>query len=246
MPFDEGHQQPPSYAQYPGGPVYPVYVDPPRPLGGLAKALYVLLGAAALVSVGGAFMRFSRASFAADYRQYLGSIAEADAADSRVAVFAVLFIAVFLATAVVFMIWQYRLAMNAQATGQLGLGPGWAIGAWFIPVANFIMPALQMRGSARASGFRPPAVVVVWAVVFAASSVTYGTANRQLPDEPPVATVASVDRFFAELAKGDRTAAVAMIIYVVAALLAIVMVRALTTGQEAADAARRNPGGYRP
>ena len=30
-----------------------------------------------------------------------------------------------------------------------GLGPGWAIGGWFMPVANFVLPAVQLHQSSR-------------------------------------------------------------------------------------------------
>ena len=44
-------------------------------------------------------------------------------------------------------IWQWRLAKNHQQLGRPGtsLGPGWAIGGWFIPLANFVLPFIQFR-----------------------------------------------------------------------------------------------------
>jgi hypothetical protein len=49
--------------------------------------------------------------------------------------------AVALATLVLHIIWAWRSAHNARALGRVGarLGPGWAIGAWFIPLANFVL-----------------------------------------------------------------------------------------------------------
>ena len=45
------------------------------------------------------------------------------------------------AIGVVFIIWQFRHAKNAQVLGARGgLGPGWAIGGWFIPLANYVLP----------------------------------------------------------------------------------------------------------
>ncbi len=52
----------------------------------------------------------------------------------------------------VFIIWQFRHAKNAQVLGAYGgLGPGWAIGGWFVPFANYVLPAMQMHQSSRAS-----------------------------------------------------------------------------------------------
>ena len=38
-------------------------------------------------------------------------------------------------------LWAWRSAHNARALGRTGarLAPGWAIGAWFIPIANFVL-----------------------------------------------------------------------------------------------------------
>jgi hypothetical protein len=46
-----------------------------------------------------------------------------------------------LAALVLHIIWAWRSAHNARALGRVGerLSPGWAIGAWFIPLANFVL-----------------------------------------------------------------------------------------------------------
>ncbi len=56
-------------------------------------------------------------------------------------------IPLYLATVVFFLIWQYRAfnnlsALNAQ---NLEFSPGWALGWWFIPFANFVKPFQVMR-----------------------------------------------------------------------------------------------------
>jgi hypothetical protein len=58
-----------------------------------------------------------------------------------------------LAIFVLLIIWLYRAAKNNEALGRQNprLGPGWAIGGWFIPVANFVIPFIILddvwRGS---------------------------------------------------------------------------------------------------
>lgn len=48
----------------------------------------------------------------------------------------------YLATVVVFLIWFHRVRLNAGtfAPDTQSRGPGWAIGAWFIPFANLWIP----------------------------------------------------------------------------------------------------------
>jgi hypothetical protein len=45
------------------------------------------------------------------------------------------------AALVLLIVWTWRSAHNARALGRGGarLSPGWAIGAWFIPLANFVL-----------------------------------------------------------------------------------------------------------
>jgi Domain of unknown function (DUF4328) len=53
---------------------------------------------------------------------------------------------VALAIFVLLIIWLYRAAKNNEALGRQNprLGPGWAIGGWFIPLANFVIPFIIM------------------------------------------------------------------------------------------------------
>ena len=64
-----------------------------------------------------------------------------------------LVIAVQVATAIAFLMWIYRAHSNLPALGAINLeySPGWAVGCFFIPVANLIWPYFAMseiwRGS---------------------------------------------------------------------------------------------------
>jgi hypothetical protein len=47
---------------------------------------------------------------------------------------------------VLFMIWSFRAAKAARAVGIHGQwAPGWFIGAWFIPIANLVLPYLCVK-----------------------------------------------------------------------------------------------------
>ena len=53
-----------------------------------------------------------------------------------------LWLALFVATATVFIIWQFRSAKNNEVLGRIHprYTPGWSIGGWFIPFANLVIP----------------------------------------------------------------------------------------------------------
>jgi hypothetical protein len=54
---------------------------------------------------------------------------------------------------VLLILWTWRSAHNARALGRTGarLSPGWAIGAWFIPLANFVLVYLMVSDLWRSS-----------------------------------------------------------------------------------------------
>ncbi|WP_405856897.1 DUF4328 domain-containing protein [Streptomyces sp. NBC_00090] len=60
------------------------------------------------------------------------------------------------ATAIVFIIWFHRLRRNAEVwAGDLSRRPGWAIGGWFIPIANLWIPRGVAVDIWRASRWQP-------------------------------------------------------------------------------------------
>jgi chaperone required for assembly of F1-ATPase len=60
---------------------------------------------------------------------------------------------VSLLTLAAIIVWMYRAARNVQLLGRQTMqwSPGWAIGAWFIPVANAVLPFLVVDEVYRAS-----------------------------------------------------------------------------------------------
>ncbi|WP_086830959.1 DUF4328 domain-containing protein [Streptomyces sp. NRRL B-24572] len=63
----------------------------------------------------------------------------------------------FVATVVVFIIWFHRLRNNAEVwAGDLqGRKPGWAIGGWFVPIGNLWIPRVIAVDIWRASRWEP-------------------------------------------------------------------------------------------
>jgi len=64
--------------------------------------------------------------------------------------------------ALAWLLWQYRAHANLRALGSADLRytPGWAVGWWFIPIANIVMPFNTMRELWKASD--PTAGSVEW------------------------------------------------------------------------------------
>jgi hypothetical protein len=78
------------------------------------------------------------------------------------AVFSLLAGSVGIAAIVLWLVWQHRSQANLGALGASGVkySPGWAVGWWFVPVANFAMPYLTMRELQKASD--PTAGAIDW------------------------------------------------------------------------------------
>ncbi|MFD6249292.1 DUF4328 domain-containing protein [Streptomyces roseolus] len=103
---------------------------------GLATAVSVLLGVNVVLLVLGAG---SEAWILADPLAAAESYATAEAGLNALAVASGL---AYLATVVVFIVWFHRVAKNASvwAPDLQSRTPGWAIGAWFIPIADLWIP----------------------------------------------------------------------------------------------------------
>lgn len=136
---------PPSYGPPPSAPAY----QPPvalRRVGGLAKAIVILLVIFAVATVLSVAFTVSSREDAQDF--LAGRISEDDFLEAVTP--AVLFNGVSgivtIALAVLTMIWMFRLAKNQRDLGRVGRwAPGWAIGGWFAPPILFVIPLLMFR-----------------------------------------------------------------------------------------------------
>ncbi|MFE5591787.1 DUF4328 domain-containing protein [Streptomyces sp. NPDC056549] len=140
---------------------------------------------------------------------------------------------VFVATIVVFIIWFHRLRSNAEVwAGDLqGRKPGWAIGGWFIPIGNLWIPRAIAADIWRASRWQPYAAdgareltllnawwtfwIIDWIVGRAASLLYRGADTQEAYDSAAAWALASYT------------------VNIVAAVLAILVVRRLTSMQHA-------------
>lgn len=242
-------QPPPMGAPYPastyGAPGYG-YSPAARvkPLNGLTTAVVALLALTGLMAVWAAVALFHRASVAASDFTPFGAISFQDLqdADTQVGAAVTLFGLSLIATGVVWIIWQFRFATNAQALrGNYGLAPGWAIGGWFIPLANLVLPQYQLFQAAKASdpdlppgqpaaAGRVPSSVAAWWIAYDLGAILFSAGSISRPTENSINF--DVDKFI----RADRVSAFACLVYIAAAVIAIVMVRALTERQMRAAA----------
>ncbi|GCD44781.1 DUF4328 domain-containing protein [Streptomyces paromomycinus] len=142
-----------------------------RPTWGLAKALTVLF---CLVIATGLFALFKDVhAFALLDDLTVLTEQDAEHADALEALSSGLQSTALLATGIVFLIWFYRSRVNAEHCTRdvCTLGRGWAIGAWFIPVANLWLPFRVARETWQAS--TQPAPDGAWRTVSTAPVRTW-------------------------------------------------------------------------
>ncbi|MCA9653355.1 MAG: DUF4328 domain-containing protein [Myxococcales bacterium] len=74
-----------------------------------------------------------------------------------------------LVTMIVFLVWIYRAVKALQLMGRsTGMSPGLAVGGWFIPLGNVVLPWLSVRGVLRALE-RGTVIAGVWWLVWLAN-----------------------------------------------------------------------------
>ncbi|MFJ7586548.1 DUF4328 domain-containing protein [Streptomyces sp. NPDC097617] len=137
-------------------------------------------------------------------------------------------------TGIVFIIWFHLVRTNAEvfAPGADRLSRGWAIGAWFVPLANLWLPyriAVTTWGSSIPTGsdggYRrfPLTLVNLWWGVFILSKLLswYGGRTYSVADSAEAAHDAATTMLVSDL------------LDIAAAVLAVVFVRRLTAMQHA-------------
>ncbi|WP_328792092.1 MULTISPECIES: DUF4328 domain-containing protein [unclassified Streptomyces] len=208
----------------------------PRPPVGLAIALTALFALVIGFDVFAAYVDWNSRSILERLLADSAAVsdAELDQAD-RLAARAGMFQGqVAIVTGIVFIIWFHRVRTNAEAfaPGADKLPRGWAIGAWFIPLANLVLPyriAVTTWMSSTpfgADGQRPwfrLTLVNLWWGTFVLSKVLGWYGGRSYAS--------------AETTEAVRNAATTMlagdVLDIVAAVLALLFVRRLTAMQHA-------------
>jgi hypothetical protein len=118
---------------------------------GMVKLLIVILGILSAAGLWSGSLELDLLQRIRDGGEFTDS--EAENSDTRQSVLGVLYLLVYIPTAVVFLRWVYLTNRNARALAgdDLKFTPGWAVGWYFVPVATLWKPYQAMKEMFRAS-----------------------------------------------------------------------------------------------
>jgi hypothetical protein len=241
---------PPPASPLPLAPIPPNFAPPPpaipvadarwRSLRGLTNALIIMLLLAAAAAVFGIVAYADRVNAIDDLldRGFEPSVLQhVHDADHLVGVAMAIMLLLALVILVLIIIWTFRAAKNNEALGRLSprLKPGWAIAGWLIPLANAVIPVLMLqdlwRGSDPSTARQNPnwranegSKLVGWFwVALLVSRVQYlGRSTAHLGNNAELRG----------LRTHDEVAIFAMVVTIVAAVLAIQVLRTIARRQE--------------
>ncbi|MGW0118110.1 DUF4328 domain-containing protein [Streptomyces sp. NPDC003327] len=196
---------------------------------GLSFAVVSLLGVTVLVDLFSVFATFELQTAVTDFPE--DDVSALDLALALVTVTGSLQLLALIATATLFLIWFHRVRLNAEVwAGDLqGRKPGWAIGGWFVPIANLWIPRSVAADIWRGSRAEPSAadrpgellLLNAWWITFVIDTLVARTAGRVYERaETSEEYVSAANWFFLSDA-----------LNITAAVLAILFVRRLTSMQ---------------
>jgi hypothetical protein len=213
----------------------------------LGTALLVLLGLNVALAAVMIVLRLSEIGLLQRIgRGVFVSAEEAARSDQRVAVFTIAGVVVLVVSGILWLVWQHRSQANLHAARLRGLEytPGWSVGWWLIPFANFVKPFHTVRELWKASGgderwryLGTWPVIGWWWAAWIGGTILDRVAAYSLDDDQP-----TVDGLIA----GSRLFLAAEVITIVTGVLASAIVRSVMQRQEglearAADAAAPPP-----
>ena len=143
-PPPDGLGPPPGYVAYGSAPTPTQRV---HRIGGLSKAITVLV---AIAGLGGIVNAFVQLSVTGDAEDFLAGRISSDEFNDRIlstSAFSIISGLATLASAIVVMIWMYRIAANLRAYGiPTTWHPLFAIFGWFLPPGVlYVIPLLMLR-----------------------------------------------------------------------------------------------------
>jgi hypothetical protein len=206
-----------------------------RPTRRIADAVVALLATQVFLLGAEALALLNRISLAERAREgHFVTLAEVDQANTLVVASAVVWFVLFAVTGIVWCVWQHRAQRNAieLAYGKLEFTPGWAVGWWFVPFANLVKPFQTVRELWKAShGGHNGRVVTTWSVIGWWWGLWLGASvlGRFIARGGSLRSPSDVIRH-------DTWEIVASGVTVVAAILAIKIVRSVVALQERAVA----------
>jgi hypothetical protein len=206
-----------------------------RPTRRIADAVVALLATQVFLLGAEALALLNRIRLAERAREgHFVTLAEVEQANNLVVASAVVWFVLFAVTGIVWCVWQHRAQRNAieLAYGKLEFTPGWAVGWWFVPFANLVKPFQTVRELWKAShGGDNGRVVATWSVIGWWWGLWLGASvlGRFIARAGSLKSPSDVIRH-------DTWEIVANGVTVVAAILAIMIVRSVVALQERAVA----------
>lgn len=208
----------------PAAPVLPPAPDPSIPrLALAAQVLLLVTGAVYLATIAVELFGISAVT------RYLGGDASASPLlttyDQFTLVVSILGLLVLIATAVVWVVWQFRVAR--QLPGLTRRSAGWHAGSWFIPVVSLFFPYQNVSDLWRAIGLTRPSWLIVWWLLWVVGNAVLQISARVYQ------FAQSLDVYLVSMMVG----LVGDILMLAAAPLAVLVVRGITRGLLARPAA---------
>ncbi|MEU2184888.1 DUF4328 domain-containing protein [Streptomyces thermolilacinus] len=222
---------PPSWA--------PAPVKPLRSIVGLSYGVTALLVLVALLDALAVYAALNSYAvmgdlYAADEERYAALTATANQADMLMYFSASFSLMALIATGIVFIVWFHRARTNAEVFGpdEQRRTPGWAIGSWFIPIANLWIPrkiAGDIWDASELDKRAPRAVLNTWWTLWVVASLAGRTAERlwERAEE------------YDAIRRAALGLAASSVLELVAAVAAVLFVRRLTAMQHAKALAGR-------
>ena len=190
QPMPPAGQPPP-----PTAPPAPGLAPPPYRVASLRALFAVIgLGAVALTVLAGMGVDLYGISIYATVGAGGRTLGQADADYGLTALaWSVVFYLLYIPTIVLFCVWEHRAAANLPALGgrELRFTPGWAVGWWFVPIANLFRPYQVMAELWKASdpaldetyrrqrqGLSTPLLLKLWWAAWIVGNVITNFSNR--------------------------------------------------------------------
>lgn len=153
--------------------------------------------------------------------------AQGQRADSQVAGSTGLWLLVFIATGVVWLVWQHHAQANAQhlMARRLTFSPGWAVGWWFVPLASLVQPFRAVRELWQTSGGPDSPEEGTWPVLVLWWAGWLGFNLMSALGRTSTNTVTA-------LTLADERQLIAVVLGIPSAALAILIVRSVVQRQE--------------
>ena len=155
-----------------------------------------------------------------------------------------IYVALWLVVVVLFLIWFYRAYRNLIRTGisDVRYAPGWAVGAWFIPIFNLFRPkqvandiwkgsaAAATVGIGRRDEIRLPALLNWWWALWLGGSLLISAGSQAISN-------ANAHKIYtASSLHGERTGAWieqgGLVVQIAAAVLLIILIRQISRFQD--------------